>query len=372
MTGNLARKIKSRPITWQAGQQLPIDLSFLDQLSGMKYPEIKEIAIRFVGSVTTANDGTTFNSEDACRILAQIQLDDGADTRVLLSGTSLRAVAQREYGLAHQDPSQQAANTTNTAYEFILKIPYHLRKARRRADTRMPLSDLRGGNLSLTCCAANPVASVTVNSGTFEIWVRVIEARTGELKSRISWIEANATLAEDSYTINGAIRDAFFVAPQAVGTAGYQSITGMGTVTSQSLDLSQVPRTMLVDDYRQESTPDNTNDLAVAGKLYPIRSPGADHKLGTMPDLRTLHLLFSGSLPTGTKFVCCKVVMRNPTLSARAMGFTNEAELSAALGTHGVVKNAPGGQAKHVTQWTPGLRKVLPLRLQRGAGGPRG
>lgn len=360
LNSDAGQVFRSKGDAWSTGKKFNVDLSFLDEARDMAYPEITELRVHFEGSVTTAG-GTTFNAEDGCRLIANVQVRDGKEDRVNVQGTSLRAIDQIMYGDAFTDPAQQGAASTDTDYDMWLRVPFSPIKARSRSDFHVPLSDLiNGGKIFLSLCTTNPVANVTVNSGTVYVYARVVDGRKPRAKSRLSWLEQATTLREERFPIGGSLYTAFMIAPND-GAASYQSWTGANydEITSLTLRYTALKREYLVDDYQAESHPESS-DVLIAGKALPLVTPRRDQKIGGLLDVRTLHTKLGAAPPSNSYLVYGVVTDRNPELAARAAGYGSVEHYAAAVKATGRVKS-PKGSHKPATGFAPTLAKRLPI-----------
>jgi hypothetical protein len=366
--------LKSKPITWAASAAPSVDMTFLDEAAQMEFPEIEYLVLAFDIDVTTANDGTTFNQEDHARILAHLELHDAAGQVFSVSGVTLDLINELEYGSSWKKPATVSANTHVASFKLMLRVPFVPPKAKRPADYRKAVSDLRnGGKILITFSGANPVASVTIASGTVTVWASVVDSHKPELKSRITWLEYLCQLQEDTYKVGGSLRAIFRYDPHAVGTAGFNTLASTLSAFSRTLNMMDVPLPIFQDAYLQESAADVTADVSIigdaffAGKAWPIRTPKRHQKTTEMISLENVHLKFSSAPNSGALIVVCAITDRDPAMSARAVGAKSPAHLASVIDQRGIVKQAPGGDARYgaVQHWHPHKVRRLPVRIQR-------
>lgn len=311
--------VRSRPYTWSAGARIPIDLSFLEAtLAKYRSPVIEKVMLRMTGSVTAA--AVTFeNYSHAAAVAANFLWRDKRGERVNLTGREIRMAAQMEMGSRFQDPADQASST-NASFECILPITFNPTRSRRRADFRPAVAEMISGEVIWTASGTNPVSTVTINSATLELHAVVTDEVVPEAASRMCWLGVNAPLAEDTYYVDGMLRYAFFYAHPGDGTADLTSLTTYTEIDSYTLDMVDVPRTVLRDDYSQETIDlDATNDEVVRGRVLPLVFPKSDQKSLGLRDVNKLHARLQAALPTGGRLVYCTLTDRDPVLTAAAL-----------------------------------------------------
>src|SRR5688572_16431105 len=135
--------LRSRPMTYTAGQNIPVELNFLAAAASWDAPEVAEFLFVFTGSVTGAGAGAL--GRDAAKLWSKIQISDG-EQLVDASGAALRCWEQHEWGSRQVDPADVAAAATNAAYEHILSLCFEPPKswipASGPRNTRIPLINL--------------------------------------------------------------------------------------------------------------------------------------------------------------------------------------------------------------------------------------
>lgn len=310
--------VRSRPYTWSSGARIPVDLSFLEAtLAKYRSPVIEKIFLRMTGSVTAA--AVTFeNFSHAAAVASNFLWRDKRGERINLTGREIRLAAQMELGERFRDPADQASST-NTSFECILPITFCPIRARRRADFRPSVAEMVSGEVIWTASGTNPVSTVTINSATLEMHAVISDEVVPEAASRMCWLGVNAPLAEDTYYVDGALRHAFMYAHPGDGTADLTSLTTYTEIDSYTLDMVDVPRTILVNDYEQESHLDPIDDEVLRGKVLPLISPKTDQKTTALRNVNKLHVRLQAPLPTGGRLVYCTITDRDPVLTAAAL-----------------------------------------------------
>ena len=311
--------VRSRPYTWSAGARIPVDLSFLEAtLAKYRSPVIERVFLRMTGSVTAA--AVTFqNYSHAAAVAANFLWRDKRGERINLTGREIRMAAQRELGERFQDPADMASST-NTSFQCILPIEFCPRRARRRADFRPSVAEMVSGEVIWTASGANPVSTVTINSASLELHAVVTDEMVPEAASRLCWLGVNAPLAEDTYYVDGMLRHAFMYAHPGDGTADLTSLSTYTEVDSYTLDMVDVPNTILRDDYGIESPDlDPTNDEVVRLTALNLVHPKADQISTGLRDVNKLHVRLQAALPTGGRLVYCTLTDRDPILTAASL-----------------------------------------------------
>lgn len=310
--------VRSRPYIWSAGARIPVDLSFLEAtLSKYRSPVIEKIYLRMTGSVTSASV-TLENFSHAALVAANFLWRDRRGERINLTGREIRIAAQMEFGDAFQDPADQASST-NASFECILPITFCPKKSRRRADFRPAIAEMISGEVIWTAAAAVPVTGVTINSALLELHAVVTDEVVPEAASRMCWLGVNATLAEDTYYVDGALRFAYMYAHPGDGTADITSLATYTEIDSYTLDMVDTNRTILRDDYSQESQLDATNDEVARNRILPLLFPKSDQKTTALRNVNKLHVRLQAVLPTGGRLVYCTITDRDPVLTAAAL-----------------------------------------------------
>lgn len=363
---------RSLPYAWSASGVIGVDTSFLKSYIGkMEAPEVESLIFRFTGSVTT-NSVTTFVGEDACRIFSLINVKDAGGDRVNLDGVGTRLVDLMEYGSSFMDPANQAATTTNTAYNCFLRIPFGVFRGRRRADTRISVEELlseNGGQINITTGAAVPITGVTVNSGNLEVWAELVDAGKKEAHSRMAWYRYNAPNAEDYYAVNGSLRAAFMYATNGATTAGLAdwSASTYASLDSYTLAYTAMARDLLIDEYYRESSGQARilagtsvdSFMVAAQEAYPIWMPRREQKVAHLPDVGRLHVKLGGAGPSGAQIAICAITDRIAANAVKVSGARSLGELEARAAT---VSNKHGAKTS-VAQVPDLARRRLPFRL---------
>lgn len=361
---------RSESRSWAQGATISFSTAFLDPARKMVAPEIESIDIHAVLTVNTAAANTALGGMFA-QTFDKVQIADPAGDRVNLRGTSLRQVQWMEYGEGYQDPANVSPSQAGATVDGWLRIPIHPLKARRRADFRIPLQEfLDGGLISLYCKNAALIggtnAQWTITAGTFEIVVRVVEARNRELKSRACWIDYDMTQQEFSYPVGGSLRYAAAYVGESGEFVGAQTTWGTTQqISSRTLDLSNIPYNFFRTDYLRKSFSVNSSLDGVANNfLLPVYAPHQDQKTPQLADMATLHFKTDTALPaTSPKMIVCSITDRSPTLSMRTWRQSSQAGLSKVLNNNAYVKTAQGTmKSDKVQNWGDYLPRRLPLK----------
>lgn len=351
--------VRSRPYIWSTGARLPIDMSFLEAtLSKYKSPVVESIALRVYGSVTTSGAVTLESFDHAAFVASDFLWRDRRGERVHLTGREIRIAAQQELGSRFQDPADQLGTTTNTSFEVILPIVFNPTRTARRADTRPNVLEFTNGEVIWTAPATNPItASTIINSLSMELHAVVTDEVVPEAASRMCWTGVNATLAEDQYTIDGAVRYAFMYAYNSGS-----DLTSLATYTeidSYTLDMVDTARSILEQQYSAESIGiDATNDEVIRDRVIPLIYPNADQAITQLRDINKLHVRLQAALPTGGRLVTCSITDRDPAMTAAVL----QVPPSALADLQGKTPTPKG--SRPLSNVPAGAARKLPLRLK--------
>jgi hypothetical protein len=372
---------QSLPYTWAASTTLPFDLSFLNPARSMLAPVIWGVRLRFSGTAATGSSGGP--ARIFPQLYTQIQLADIAGDRVNVRGSSLRVIDQIEYGAGYSDCTPTTTITSNatstTALEFWLRLPFRPMRAQRRDDFGLPLREfLDGGKLQVVTAAANWATNfITTSNGTITAYVDVVDEGVPEAKSRLCWIDQNISKTEDQYNIAGLGRYVVAYAGEVLEQVSTKLPTAWSsqTVTSKTLELSQVQDTYFYDYYKQESTPRIADpgipatasvvvpeDSVVNGLALPFLMADNDEATPSLPQMATVHYKTSlSSITTGNlpQMISSVVTERSDAATARTLG----ADWRQRLGKGYVA--AADGNHKPIGAFAPGIQKFLPLRIAR-------
>lgn len=372
---------QSLPYTWVASTTVPVDLSFLNPARAMVAPVIHGMRIRFVGTADTGSSGAP--SRIFPQIFTQIQVADVAGDRCNLRGSSLRVVDQIEYGLGYSDCTPTttiAATQSGAALEFWMRIPFRPMRAERRSDFGMPLREfLDGGKIQFGLGAALIQTNfMTTLTGTITVYVDIVDEGIPEAKSRICWTDQAISKTEDQYNVAGLAR--YLVAyngevNERVSTNPPTAWTAAQTITSKTLELSQVVDTFFVDYYKQESfarvkDPGSvgtasvvaTEDAVVLRQAIPFLLADDDESTASLPQMATVHYKTSLSSITTSdlpQMIVCSIQERSDAATARTLG----ADWRSRLGKGYVA--ASDGNHRSIAAFSPGVQKFLPLRIAR-------
>ena len=359
----------SKPYTMGDGSDIPIDLSFLNSaMRSMSAPCVREMLLVAAVNVDTAGGGSVA-AEDWAKVLSRITGRDKGGYWYDLPGSLSRLAAQADRGSRATDPTALGASQSGAARNVMFRISFEPDgRSARAKDFRKPLIELvDGGDFNVTCNADLTAigTGVTFNSGTVKLWVRVVDERRRELKSRLVWRNINQTVTEDEYKVNGSLRCAFFAAPAATG---YTTIAGYTSIDSRDLEYVALADSVLREAYSRD-TPDpySADGFADGATALPLFWPSPDQRTGMLPDLDTLHIkMVEGSVATGAKLVVCVVENRALAYSVPWMGYASAADFQQAFLSRGYVVDK-GGKTSHQKYWGDKLTRRLPVRIKSPA-----
>lgn len=373
MNPNLdGRWFRSEAYTYNLGVTQPIKLDYLAQARHMTAPEVADIVVQFKGTVGAISGGAL--GIDAAKTIDTVRLTDEEEV-VNASGAMLRLQEQMEFGSKQSDPLDIASGSTNSSYEYRLKVTFDPPKALRSRDYRIPLEHfLEGGELVLVTPAAVPTGWAAVQADQkLRVYMRVVDGRVKELKSRLIYRELAVTNQEYDYEINGSLRTA--ILGSKLATTGYTSLAAYTTIFSRTLELPpSFEASLLVENYRRMS------EALGAGTIQGVQSndeftkatPGAiplvcakrGYKIGQMTDTKTLHIDHLQAPATSERLLFSAVKNRTPNMSALVAGFTSVEDLQLGMKAAGkVVDDHDSGTP--VTKYHPTLVRRLPVRISR-------
>jgi len=355
---------RSEAMPWSAGNVLPVRLAFLDPARQMSAPEICEIVCVFTGTVGAVAGGA--KGRDAAKLFGKVIVRDSEDIWNT-SGAAARLVEQMELGGKQVDPSDLSSGTTNTTYEYHLRLVFEPERALRPRAFRVPLSAILGGGaIQIQWAAAVPKGLAAAQADwNVTIFMRVIDGRTKELKTRMKTWEHVINQQEFYYpNWGGLLRTA--IISSTLTTTGYTSLAAFTTLYSQSLDtIPSLQTSMLVDLYRRFGHALGTNDeftLSTPGAI-PLQVPSGDQKIGECPELLNLHLNLLQAAPTSGCLITQTIVDRNPTTAAMQLGLPSADALMATTKARGRTVIGDGDNPTVQEFGLPRLARKLPARL---------
>lgn len=363
MNPNLEGKwYRSDSQAYSLSNTLPIKLDFLAGARYMAAPEVADIIVRFNGTVGAVTGGAL--GRDAAKTIEKVSFRD-EDEVINASGAALRVLEQMEFGDKQVDPADITSGSTNTTYSYRLRITAEPLKAHRPRDTRIPLAHfLEGGELLIQTPAAVPTGWAAVQADQrIRVFVRVVDGRVPEVKSRFRIKEEAISQQEFDYQINGSLRAALITSKLA--TTGYTTLAAYTTLFSRTLETPPDLETdMFVDYYRRYSDSLGTNDeftLAAPGAI-PLMVPRRWQKIGEMIDTKTLHIDLRTTAPASGRLLTWSVVDRTPNLAAMVAGYSSVPEYQRAIVDRGVVVDGKGGES--TKGFLPALSRRLPMRFK--------
>lgn len=348
--------LRSQADTWAASTNFQVKLDFLGQARRFTAPEIAEMWFVFKGDVTAGGGGSALG-RDAAKLFSNIRFADAGGEVINASGALLRVQEQLEYGTASVDPADTSASGTTTGLVCTIKVTFEPRKAHRPRDFRMPLVHfLEGGDLVITT-GALPTNWASIANGTIQTFVRVVDGRVPEAKSRLTYIERNCTQQEFEYTVNGSLRS--LILASKLATTGYTSLAAQTTFNSQTAKWpASLEAHTFLSRYRVESYGHSSADeftLATPGAVALVM-PSRRQKTGEMMDVKTFHLNLGAAAPSSGKLLVCSVQDRNPILAAMVTGFGSPGEYQAAI---------EAGMARCVDEKNTPAKQMLPQLVRR-------
>ncbi len=355
---------RSNPENFVAGGSVTYKMDFLQNARQMNAPEVYEIDLVFTGTVGGVT--ATALGRDAAKLFDNIRFKDSDDVWNT-SGAGARVIEQMEIGQRQVDPATVASGSTNTAYNYRLRLmfapPY---RAARPRDFAIPVSNfLDGGEFTVSFASAVPTGFAAVQADwKVQLFAYVVDGRSLELKSRRRVKEEAVTQQEFDYQVNGFLRSAILTSKLA--TTGYTDLSAYTTLNSRTLKWpAAYQATNLVDDYRFNTRAFATNDeflLASYGALG-VLVPEEGQKIGTMPDMKSLHLDLLAAAPSSGRLITDVVIDRNGDYSALSQGFGDPQQLAQALKKSGEVIGG-NGRDYAVSSFNAQLARKLPLRIK--------
>lgn len=356
--------MRSNAENFQLGGTFNFKPDFLAPARHMQAPEVALLEIRIRGDLTAGAGGSALG-RDAAKLVDRFRFVDKQEV-INASGAGLRVNQQVELGAAAPDPADLAASGVSNGYLAKLWIPFHLPKAHRPRDTRVPLDHfLEAGEMQLAIAAAFPTNWASLANARIQIFALVIDGRKRELKSRLTLRELAMTRQEDNYDVYGSIRGLY--GTSKLTTSGYSSWAAFTTFNSQTLRYpASLESDLLVDRYRTQALPNlhaaDEFTLAAPGAV-PFVSPDRDQKIGAMIDAKTVHLDLGAAPPTNARLFVSAIKDRDPELAALVAGYGSVADYQAALGAFGKVVT-PTDTDRDVTSFLSPLARRFPARIK--------
>jgi hypothetical protein len=352
---------------WVTGSTLDVDLNFIANARQMAAPEVAEMVVVFTGTVTPV--GGTAQGEDFCKYFANLTFRDEAEM-INASGNMLRLLAQVELGSKYVDPADIAVGVaTAVTYRLPFLFEPLPTRALRPRDFRVPLANfLEGGNLLVQLAAVLPTNhGVVAGDWNIQVFMRIVDGRKRELKSRRRVFETVINQQEFDYQVNGAIRNALI--GSNLTATGYTSLAGFTTLFSRTLELPPGFEThILVDQYRRSSDALGTNDEFIAGTGaaavpggIPLVFPTRQKKIGSMIDTPTLHIDLRAAAPASGRLLLDTVVNRTPNMAALGAGYGSPEDLAGAIQSRGRVVGGAGNIK--ATEVPRPLARKMPIRI---------
>ena len=346
------------------GGAINVKTNFLERARNMVAPEVAYLLIAISGTVNSAA-GTDASGFDAAKLIAQIRITDAAGVFYDLSGETARMDAILELGARHVDMTTLAAGAADAARTWYLMIPLELPRAARPRDTRVELDRfLDGGEITIVPCTALPTGWDGFTSGTVVVHAMVYDGRRREAKSRLVRREQAIGIADTAYPVNGSVRQAWITSVlTTTGKTNLSSTITRVNSTTLGLPAATAPLT-LIQAYRNTQPNPSTLDPALASTSFtglPLVWPEHAQKIGSMPDIRTLHVDID-AVPTSARLYTSVIASRAVDQTARVLGYTDVDALGKALDAGGAVVSAKG-KHKRITEIMPELARRLPLTL---------
>lgn len=354
--------LESPGYAWSASGRLVFNFDFLSSAKAMRFPVVKNLYIRYVGTADTGSGGST--TGEFSQAYTQVVVRDTTGERVNLAGASIREIGISELENGYVEPTAIAASQTASAVDFYMKIPFAPPKSKRPDDFSIPVAELIGGTCQLTMSAANPTTNgITWKTGTLSLFAEVEDGLVPELKSRLVWYDQTVSNVDFDYRINGRVRLALIssaIADQLAGTA--QSAM---TITSRDLNYASLKDTFIRERYRAGCNSPVSTDPALQTNKYsiPLIYPDRLQGTGDMGYYDTLQVKTSlSSWATGTRLVLGVIQPRDANVAARVLGFDNASNAKAAVEANGAIKSTKGSVRIGAVDTT--LQPFLPVKLK--------
>ncbi len=378
--GNLPQILQSVTQTWAASRSFPIDLSFLNPMRDSVSAVIDELVIVANLAITTGSAGLRGGA--TASMFSQIVVNDQAGERVNLRGSSLRVIDQAEYGSGYQDPTTiPATQTAAQTRRLFLRIPFNPLKARRGRDTGLNLRGfLDGGRLQFTTSAAlipgMGANGGTIGSGDITVYAHIRDEGVREAKSRLVYQDEAITLVNYDYNVAGALRSLDWYNGEINEAAG--TAWSAQTITSKTLELTQVPDYILQDRYQTFSKLPRSSpgvvgtvdtyaqtDVRLTGQSVPIVMPDDSQKIPEMLQMQTVNVrtslssITTSDLPQAIKSY---ITERSASVTARVLGVSDPTK---AAGERGRIK-AANGNPRGVGAFPANIARMMPLKIGKG------
>jgi hypothetical protein len=360
---NYGEWFRGESLSFSAGNKLKFKNDFLSKARNFAAPEIAEFGVQFTGSVGGVT--ATAIGIDAPKNFSRVHIKD-KDVRCDASGSVLYSNQELEFGASERGalPATVASGSTNTAYNYILTVPYEFAMQNMRiADFRIPVPYiLEGGIMQVNCASAVPTGWAAVQSDwTVTLWARVIDARTRELKSTLVYEQFNHSRSEDYFPIQGSARTILGITD--LTTTDYTSWSTFTAINSKALELEvdMDPRFWIRRYQREKILDTTTTNLVIGQKAIPYVHSSFNQKIGAMPNLDQLDIRLQAAPLSNAVLFAGKIIERNMTLAAAWMGYDGPGELSKAVEAYGVIvddHNTPYSQYDAI------LASRMPVRLK--------
>lgn len=358
--------LRSNPETYSLSNQITFKLDFLAKARHMAAPVVDEIDIVLTGTVGGVT--ATALGRDTAKLYDAIKFRDSDDV-INASGAGMRVWEQGEIGAKQIDPATVASGSTNTAYNYRLRIPFNSPyRAKRGADFSVPLAHfLEGGEFTIQTPAAVPTGFAAVQADwKVQLFAYVRDERVRELKSRRRIREEAVASQEFDYQINGFLRWAILTSK--LTTTAYTELLALySTLNSRTLVWPASYQTFdLVDQYRYNTNHFATNDeflltATTAGALA-IAAPDYGQPTGGLVEMKSLHVDLQAAVPTGGRLLTDVVIDRNGDLAALVENYPSPGELQNAVTKFGQV-NGGEGRDYPARTFNASLARKLPIRI---------
>lgn len=358
---NKGRVLRSNPIAMGDGVNTVVPLDFLGPALKMQAPVIRQLLIHCqpIGDQATA----VLLAEDSYKFVKSLRIADTAgDFFGPLPGCQIRVIEQLEAGDKQIDPAEVAVANDQTL-GFFLKVHFDTAMAHRGADTAVELTRLTmpGGEIEISFQAPTNW-TFNASPGTCHIYAIVHDERVKEAKSRMVWRQVAITASEDHYGIKGSLRAAYVSSDLGVA-AGYTSLAGITSISSDTLAMQALDTEILRQEYLAKSKTRASDDefLAATETALPLVTPSAGQHIGKMQDLDSLHVNL-GAIPASGRLVTCVIRDRSAEVAAQWFGFGSPEDYLNALKANAMVQGK-GNRASHVKNWDNKIARRLPVRI---------
>lgn len=243
---------------------------------------IEKIHIQTALAITTQAANTIVGA-DMANFNQLIRITDSVGPRFYMTGAEARITEHLElFGAVPDDPATHAASTTQTdTFDQFIHFSQQ-ESARRRWDFAMPVDDIKGGQVEITCPTAAQVfqtgSGATINGGTYTLFVHCREEWDVEMHSRdVREFVPQQINNAMSVNFGGSLLRQMIIFKDAQG--GGTDLSSLITdITIEPLQLIQIPRAVLRQLALNRVPVKTAQDPVFSSKCLPIVVPRTDAK----------------------------------------------------------------------------------------------